>query len=476
MKILFIEPNISGNTIMPSLSIAALKSFINNRTSHDARTLDLTFNKNRWKERVAGYINESKPDIVGLSVLSFNLGQSLDIAAYIKKNAKVKIIFGGIHPTLLPEKVINHDEVDYVCVGEGEMTLKELMDNDLDFTGVKGMWAKDGKEIIKQDDRNVMDDLDALPFPDWSEFDMDKFFVVNNDHFPIMASRGCPYDCTYCSNHALKKRMKGRYVRFRHVDNVIREIQERLATYKRGTFRYLFFYDDTFILNSEYVHEFCGKYREAGLHKILKWNVNVRANLVKNDMIKEMKASGCYEVRMGVESANDFLRNDIYKRNMSKEEIEQAILIIKNNGLRLRLQFMIGAPYETREMMQESFDMAKKAKADYILFPVLMPLPCTEINKICKKEQLIEEDGFTDSIQMYTSPVMKTKYLTRSDIKGFVRKVRLYQIRKYFLEGLGIKGVFFIWDLIVFFLYYKPRYKLNIDNAWRFTIGKYNLA
>jgi radical SAM superfamily enzyme YgiQ (UPF0313 family) len=273
----------------------------------------------------------------------------------------------------------------------------------------------------------------------------------------------------------LRKKLDGKYVRFRDVDNVMEEIDLRIKQYKKTGLKYLFFYDDTFILNRDFILDFCKRFIEKGYNKILKWNVNVRANLVTDEIIRAMKEAGCYEVRMGVEAGNDYIRNEIYKRQMSKEQIFNAVRIIKKHGLQLRIQMIIGAPYEKIEMMQESFDLAKKINADYELFPILMPLPSTEIKEICEKEGLIETKGFKDSHTMYTTPLTKTKYASRHQIQKMVNKIKLYQVKKYALRGLKMRGLFFIVDLIKFFVSDKPKYDLEIDNAFRFTINKYNL-
>ncbi|MBS3090549.1 radical SAM protein [Candidatus Pacearchaeota archaeon] len=475
MKVLLIEPNIEGEILIPTMSLAVLKSFINEKTKHKARIVDLTFHRKNWRDYLSERIEAEKPDLIGISILSFNYSQALDIASFVKKNYNIKIMFGGVHTILMPEEVIKNEQVDIVCICEGEYTIKELLDNNLDSKGIEGIWYKKDGKIIKNKTRRLAENLDELPFPDWDDFELEKYFLINNRHLPIMAARGCPYNCTYCSNHALRKKLEGKYVRSRSVDNVMQEVGLRIKQYRSKGLRYLFFYDDTFILDRNYILEFCRKYKEKGYDKVLKWNVNVRANLVTEEIIKAMKDAGCYEVRMGVEAGNDYIRNVVYKRNMSREQIYDAIGIIKKYGLNLRLQFIIGAPYETIEMMRESFAMAKNSGADYELFPILMPLPCTEIKEVCEKEGLIEESGFKDSHVMYTKPVARTKYATREQIQNFVGGIRNEQIKRYLIEGLKKKNIIFLWDLLVFLVYYKPKYNLEIDNAWRFTINKYNL-
>lgn len=475
MKVLFIEPNIDGYALMPTMSLAIMKGFINEKTKHKAKIVDLIFHKKDWEDYLSKIISKEKPDLIGLSVLSFNYTQAIKIAKLIKKNFDVKIIFGGVHCILSSKEVIKNEEVDIICIGEGEEVLKELLDKKLNCKGIEGIWYKKDDKVIKNGQRNLIEDLDYLPFPEWDDFDLERYFLISNNHLPIMASRGCPYRCTYCSNHALKKELKGKYVRFRGVDNLMEEIKLRVNQYHKKGMKYLFFYDDTFIMDRDFVLEFCEKFRKNGFHKKLKWNANVRANLVTEEIIRAMKNAGCYEVRMGVEAGNDYIRNSIYKRNMSEKQIFDAIKIIKKYNLQLRLQFIIGAPYENIEMMEESFNMAKKSGADYVLFPVLIPLPSTEMKEICEKENLIEKERFENFQDMFTNPVVKTKFASSNEIKKIINKIRLYQIKKYIYEGFLKGGPFFIWDLLVFLTYYKRKYGLELDHAYRFTINKYNL-
>ncbi len=333
-----------------------------------------------------------KPDLIGISVLSFNYIEALEIARFIKENFSIKIIFGGVHSILTPKDVIKNKEVDIVCLGEGEQVLKEILDRSLDCNTVKGIVFKKNGRIIKNEKRRLIENLDSFPFPDFDDFDLDRYFIINHKHFPIMGSRGCPYNCSFCGNHAIKKNLIGKYVRFRSVDSIIEEIDLRIKKYYNRGLRYLYFFDDTFILNKDFVFEFCKKFKDKKFHKKIKWTANVRANLVTDDIIKAMKDAGCYEVRMGVESGNDYIRNKIYNKAMSKEQLVNAFKIIKKNGVQLRLDFIIGAPFETLDMMEESLKLAQKSQGDQIFFAKLYPFPGTKIKKICEKERIIKKD------------------------------------------------------------------------------------
>jgi radical SAM superfamily enzyme YgiQ (UPF0313 family) len=288
-----------------------------------------------------------------------------------------------------------------------------------------------------------------------------------------MASRGCPYNCTYCSNHVLRKNLEGKYVRFRSVDNVIKEIELRINQYSKRGLKFFYFFDDTFISDKKFVLDFCKKYAEKGFHKRFKWTANVRANLVTEEIIKAMKDAGCYEVRMGVESGNDYIRNIVYKRNMSQEQLINTFRITKKHDIQLRLDFIIGAPYETLDMMEESLELAKQSKGDRVFFARLYPFPGTEIKKICEKEQTIEQDTPLGDKGM--PPVDRTKFVSRKQLKKFTKKISKWQIQRYINQGLKMRGLLFVWDISLFLLYYKHKHDLEFNQIYRWYVEKYTL-
>ncbi|HWR27228.1 MAG TPA: radical SAM protein [Candidatus Thermoplasmatota archaeon] len=475
MKVLFIEPPSSTSTSMlPPISLPTLKGFIKTKTTHNAKILDLLFHGKDWQQRVLEEIKKEKPDLIGFSMLSFNYQAILGIARFIKQHSTIPIIAGGVHVILSPQEVLSNQEIDIVCIGEGEYVLKELLDNSLNRSGVDGIWYKEKGEIMKNKPRQLITDLDELAFPDFDDFDIQKCLFIYNNHLSIMASRGCPYSCSYCNNHALRRTLKGTYVRFRSVENVIEEIDVRITQYYDKGFRYFYFFDDTFILNKDYVLKFCKQFKEKGFHKLLRWNVNIRANLVTDELMKALKDAGCYQVRMGIESGNEFIRNTIYHRGMANQEIYDAVDIIKKNNLQLRLYFMVGAPQETIEMMHESLRMAQSLNADEIFFGVLYPLPGTDIRKLCEDEHVLETkngSGFSE-----IAAIKKTKYVSSAQIRRFLRQVQRWQMRQYIQVGLELRGPLFILDCLRFIFLYKRKYHFEMDQLFRWNVQRYTLA
>jgi radical SAM superfamily enzyme YgiQ (UPF0313 family) len=273
----------------------------------------------------------------------------------------------------------------------------------------------------------------------------------------------------------LKKKLEGKYVRFRSVDNIIQEIELRIKQYHKEGFKYLYFFDDTFILDRDFVLEFCKKFKRRGFNKLIKWNVNVRADLVTDEIIKSMKDAGCYEARMGVEAGSDYIRNKVYNKNITKEQIFNAFGTIKKYGLQLRLYFIVGAPYETMGMMEESLEMAKQSLADDAFFTLLYPLPGTEIKKTCEKENIIEKSNERKHHDAVINPVARTNFVSSTQLQKFNQKIKRRQTGKYFQEGIKSNAIFFIWDVLLFLLYFKRKYDLEQNQLFRWSVQKYRL-
>ena len=474
MKVLLIEPNIHDHALFPTISLPSLKGYINTKTRHRAVVLDLVFHKKDWQQVILDIIKQEQPDLIGLTVLSFTYPDALLIARFIKKHTTVPIIFGGVHAILSPDDIICHHEVDMVCIGEGEEPLRELLDHSLHPKDVEGIWYKIDGKVVKNRPRTLVRNLDRLGVPDFEDFDLQKYFFINHGHLSIMASRGCPYMCTYCSNLALKKALKGQYVRFRSVEHVMEEIGLRLEHYYGKGLRFLYFFDDTFILDKDYVLDFCQQFIKRGYHNKIRWTVNVRANLITDELMKAMKQAGCYQVRMGVESGNEYIRNEVYHRNMTNQQIFDAFSIIRKNGLELRLYFMIGAPDETNAMMKETLAMVKKSPTDDTLFGTLYPLPGTEIRKVCQEEQIIKQADDRE-LSYGVEAVTRTKYVSQPHLTRIIKKAKRWQIREYLRVGMRLSGPLLFFDCLTFLLYYRTKYDFQLSEMLRWNVQKYKL-
>jgi anaerobic magnesium-protoporphyrin IX monomethyl ester cyclase len=278
------------------------------------------------------------------------------------------------------------DGVDGICRGEGEGAMVDLV-NALADGGPDAALSVDNWSFRRNGDvfanpvRPYAEDLDSLPFPDRAlVYERDPIAARSKiKHF--LTGRGCPYNCTYCFNHALSEiyRGKGRRFRQRSVDHVIEEIHWVRDHYPLG---FVVFVDDTFVLSQEWLSEFAEKYpRQIGLP----FFCNTRANLVTEEQVQLLKEAGCHTVSMGIETASDRIRNDLLKRRMSREQILEASRLIHKGDLHLTTTNMIGLPTSTLEDDLDTLDLNVQARPSYAHVFIFQPYPRTELGEFTRE-------------------------------------------------------------------------------------------
>ena len=479
MRVSFVNPNLQGELI-PNIGLAYLMTVTD--PFHEISLIDLTFHRNNWKTFVKTMIIKYRPEVVAISCLTFNFEISLKILSYIKEiDPTINSIFGGIHPTLLPKEVLAHELVDAICIGEGEETFLEYL-NQLEkgesLKGIKGIWFKENGKIIHNELRPLIPNLDNLPFPNWDLWDIGKYLKSPSHmhYMDILASRGCPYNCTYCSNHALRRILPGKYVRYRSAENIINEIKSMKEKYQRMGFKFINFWDEIFGLNKKILEEFCQKYIDEGLHEEIFWTCNNRADLVSEKWARLVKKAGCFLVRMGIESGNETIRNKIYNKKITNQQIVDATRILKKNDIMIRFNLMLGGPGETIGTMEESVKIVKKLKPDTFFFSIFQPLPKTRIiEKIRKLKGKIYENGWKNNPNFLQKSLIDFPHLKRKDIEKFKKKITLKFIWSFFWQGLALKNFIFIKDIIKFFASIKPRHHILIQYLLIYTIRKYQI-
>ena len=336
-----------------------------------------------------------KPDVVGYSVYTGSQAYYRDLNLRIKDAVDVVSVFGGPHPTYFPE-FIEEPGVDAVCIGEGEgavLDLVQALDKGQQLTGIENWWFKrDNGEIERNPVRAAEDDLDAIAFPDRELlFEADEFTRQSGiKHF--ITSRGCPYDCTYCFNHALAEvyRGKGKRLRQMSVDKVVEEVR---WVQQRYPMQFVVFLDDLFIVYERWLEELAAKFpREIGLP----FFCNVRANLVTPKKIDLLKQAGCASVGMGLETGNPELRNQILKRNMSDAQIVEASALIRGAGIELLTTNMLGLPGGSLANDFETLALNHACKPAYANAFLYQPYPRTELGDYARNGGFVE--GALDDI------------------------------------------------------------------------------
>lgn len=313
-------------------------------------------------EALITLLKELNPGIIGLSVNSMSFWDCADITQELKKQLSCPIMWGGIHPMIDPGRCL--DYADIIIRGEAEGALLELFDkltNKKDFSKVKNLWIKDkNSNIHKNKYREVIQDLDSLPFPDYS--DKNKFYLIkgkaNRENpiphykygYNITTSRGCPMRCTFCFEHVLNREFKFKYLRRRSVDNVIAELKQALVLYPK--IESINFWDNIFTMDKEWVKDFSVKYKDYINKPFFCYG---HASLIKDsDMIKWLYHAGMKHIFLGMQTGNEKLRREIYKRSETNEDILRASQIIKKYAPEAELRFdTIMSDFETPETLRE---------------------------------------------------------------------------------------------------------------------------
>jgi radical SAM superfamily enzyme YgiQ (UPF0313 family) len=325
------------------------------------------------------------------------------LAMWAKKEYDLPIICGGVHPTIDPETTICCDDIDMICLGEGEDALVELcnnMDEAKEINQIKNLWIKRNREIIRNPVRPLLESLDNLPYPDREIFNYEYLEEMSERRFTIMASRGCPYNCFYCCNYLIKGKYpnKKKYVRFRSVENVITEIEKGIKDYP-GIER-ITFHDDILPLNEDWLGKFITVYKK----KInLPFICNSRANLMNKEIVQKFKEAGCIQVGMGIESGNEDIRANVLNRKISREQIISAFKECSNVGLRTYAFNMVGLPLENNKALLETVKLNAQVRPSKIQTSIFYPYPFTRLYNLCIEKGYLNQgkivnDYFKDTI------------------------------------------------------------------------------
>ncbi|MEW6040633.1 MAG: radical SAM protein [Elusimicrobiota bacterium] len=405
------------------------------------------------REDILKKIESLKPQIIAYSASTGEHKYYLKINEIIKKKfPQIFTIMGGPHTTFFPES-IKDSTFDAICVGEGDEAFPEVIE-----AVEKGKSVSDIVNIHTKEKQNpvrpLFENLDVLPLPDREIFykttEMGKFAIKS-----FMLSRGCPYNCTYCFNHAFRKlyQGKGKPVRRKSVEKSIEELLQVKSTYP---LQFVKFYDDIFSYpNDPWLENFCRAYKDKVK---LPFHCLTRANLVDENMVKLLKDAGCVSISMSIETGNAKLRNELLKRNMSDEQIYNAFLLFDKYGIKSFCNSILALPFSTTEDDRATIEMNIKCKVTFAEFPICHPYPGTELGRICQEKGVFGREY--EKLHM--------SYQTRSPLNCFTEKEKNVQ------ENLALLGTVIVWKpflkKIVFnYLAYWPK---NIFFFWAYLFTK----
>ncbi|MBU2575129.1 MAG: B12-binding domain-containing radical SAM protein [Elusimicrobia bacterium] len=321
-----------------------------------------------------------RPDIVGFSGTSASILPCLKMAEDAKKIYAPIVVIGGIHPTILPEETVRSKNVDYIIAGDGEKSfpafLKALAEKKepLGIPGV-GAWRDGG--FVFTPPEPVDRDIDSFPFPDRDSLvNLDKH---KNFLQAIMTSRGCPYNCTFCSG----RNITGGLVRYRSPENVVAEIKFLKDRYKTN---HIMFYDDMLLVNKKRIHEICELIIGQKLN--ITWGAFTRADSVDKETLAVLKASGCRSLSAGVESGSDSTLEKINK-GYTREQAINGVRLIKEAGIIPYINMIIGFPHETERDIRDSISLIRELNVSTNI-NTFTPYPKSDLYDECIRSGLIK--------------------------------------------------------------------------------------
>ena len=368
MNILFIYPN-AGSQLGFNYGVAHMSAVLKKAGHHvELRQMCEDLGPLPTKDEFITSLMDINPDIIGFSVVTNQWQYAKELAAWARETLDISLVCGGIHATIAAEEILETGLFDYVFLGECEdafLELVEKIDRNENTEHIRNMGLiTDGK--IKINPVRSLPDLQRLPFKDYEIFDFQNIIDAKNGWVGLMASRGCPFKCTYCFNHLMVEKYRDdlhcsfkelNYIRHFKVEQLIDEIVFLQENYKNISM--FIFDDDLFTFDRDYVVEFCKAYKTVSN---LPFVVNAHIGFFDEDRASHLADAGCTIVKFGVESGSKKIRTKIMNRHMSNEKIINSINLVHKYKMHSSVFIIIGLPYEERDDVMDTITFLSNAK------------------------------------------------------------------------------------------------------------------
>jgi anaerobic magnesium-protoporphyrin IX monomethyl ester cyclase len=400
---------------------------------HEVALYHLTYMPDK-QEYINNIKKHSDADIIGFTVRTSAFPDVISFLQWTKEALPSALtLCGGYHPTLAPDEVINTENVDIVCIGEGEYAMLELCNSigTDDMYSIQNLWFKKANDsIIKNSVRPCIENLEDLPLPDYDLFDYDNLLSSRMKTALVMVSRGCIFSCTYCGNSKLREVYPNRanYARFRNPENAISLLKTLLAKYPY--IKYLNFRDAILNMKKEWFNNFIELYKQE-IH--MPFTGNLRLDLLDEDVIKKLSEAGCYMIDVGLESGDYEMRKKYLHRNMTDEQIISSFKYFRKYGIISLTYNIVGLPYENLKLALKTVKLNAFIRPDRSIANVFTPFPMTRLTEIAK------EGGFLP------------------DVLNFKRKVFLVQPQFPEAQVLFAEAYFSIFQKLYQFAWKLPK-------------------
>jgi anaerobic magnesium-protoporphyrin IX monomethyl ester cyclase len=358
----------------------------------------------------------SRAEIVLISFTNETFDLCAQVTGFLHAHSRVPVVVGGIPATVAPEECIALEGVHAVCVGEGEQAACELLQalaQGRDHTGIRNFWVKKGGRVYTNPVRPAVKDLDTLPFPDYRGF---SHFLKTYFAIPVVLTRGCLFDCPYCCNgmyHAMYPGMRVRHHGVRYSIALIRQLRAQFPDKKE-----VFFLDDLFTWDRKWLASFLAGFRKLGL----RFQCNSRFDIMDEELIGLLAASGCVQVNMAIECGNERIRKEVLKRNIPDAMIIEKAALVKKHGVRLFTHNMVGVPYETGRDIRMTVALNRRIRPDDLQAMIFTPYKGTALRSLCEKKGWI--DTRFKTMSPFTHTVLKTPFIKPFLVNRYYRMFR----------------------------------------------------
>ncbi|MEA1958181.1 MAG: radical SAM protein [Chloroflexota bacterium] len=437
MRIAFAYIDPSYETMGPfHMGLASLIACLR-QGGHDCRFIHIM--RDVPDEDFIDFLQRNRPDVVAFSVITNTLPRIGPAAALVKRHTDALTICGGAHAMLYPEEVIAIDGIDMVGVGEGEGVLLDMcnrLDEGSDISDIPNLWLKRDGKVIRNPIRPLIEDLDALPFPDREVFSFAESFDLQfMKRGVFMASRGCPYNCSYCCSPAMKQMYGGKkYIRFRSVENLIEEVER--VTVDFPNIEYNVFHDDLLPMKKEWFADFTREYSR----RVRKpFEMNCHPNLMDRDIALMAKSAGCSLIRFGIESGNEGVRRNVLDRHVTDKHITDAFRCCDEAEIDTLSYNMIGLPHETPRQVLDTIKLNGRVSPKVMHVSIFYPFPGTRAYEVCKREGLLT-DKSTDSY--YEDSVLDQESISPEQLRALNERFEPFARRYsqcYNIDGIAGK-------------------------------------
>ncbi len=477
-KVMLIFPPVafsleSPKQIMPPLGIGYLGAYL--RNDYDIKLLDAALEGYEFERtihdgfrcyglsvpQIINRIREFSPDVVGISCL---YSSQFEIVAEICKSIKVVsediiTVIGGTHPSFLAQECMDSCKgLDFIVLSEGERTLKILLDSlkqGSSFENIEGLAFKSNGQIKVNPKKSFIADIDDIPIPAREMFKLEKYFKIDlpmglisrqSPSMSLITSRGCPYECTFCSSSVYW----GRKYRMRTVENVLDEMEKLKAL----GIRELKFFDDNLTLDRERTK----KIFQGMINRKFDftWNTpnGIAAQTLDQELVELMKESGCYEITLAIESGDQNTLRDIIKKPIDLNKTMQTARMISSLGINTYGFFIIGFPQETKQSIYNTLRFMEKIRLDRVSLFLANPLPGTELYRQCvEKGYLSGNPTFLD--------YFKSSFKTENFDQRFLEDLRRKWYWKYNLK-LILRNPFKFFKIYNRFIFKKPLFIIRV--------------